>query len=284
MESINFNELFTGLVQMIPYGIIAFLAFLLGDVGLTMREGAGPSGSIRDGNTALGLRRLGLFVAIGIGLSGVYQNGTPNFVQDLQDSAIYALLLVVMMHIALTLNDIVTLPGVPNSQEVRNGNTAVATVEIGSLLATGFIARSAIAGEGGGVLATVVFFALGQVVLVLAVRLYELVRNRLSLVKEVEGGNVAAGLVLAAKFASYGLIISTAVGGSFVGWEAGLVSFAITAAIGLVFLLLVDWVIDIALVRSDTLGSLVTKRNVASGLVFLGGKIGMAWVISTLVL
>lgn len=284
MEHINFSELFNGLVMMIPYGFIALAAFLLSGFGLALREGPNVNESIRAGNAALGLRRLGLFVAIGIGMSGVYQNGTPNFVQDLQDSVIYALLLVVMMHIALSLNDIVTLPGVRNSQEVMNGNSAVAVAEIGSLLATGFIARGAIAGEGGGVLATVAFFALGQAVLVLAVRLYELVRGRLALVKEVEGGNVAAALVVAAKFVSYGLIISAAVSGSFTGWQEGLVSFAITATIGLIFLLLVDWIVDFAIVRSDTLGSLVTKRNVASGLVFAGAKIGMAWVISTLVL
>ncbi len=284
MEQFNLAETFNGLVLLAPYGAIALIALLLAELVLTLREGSGPSGKIAGGNAALGLRRFGLFVAMGIGLSGVYATGTPNFVADLTDSALYAVLLVAMLHISLFINDLVVLPSVRNSLEVRNGNVAVATVEVGGLIATGLIAKAAIAGEGGGIPATIVFFALGQLALVLAVRCYELVRKQCKIVSEVESGNNAAGLALAAKFLAYGLVIATAVGGNFTGWEHGVVSFAVTAIVGLVFLLVVDLFVDWFLMRSDNFKSMIATKNLASAFVFAGGKVGMAYVVSTLVL
>lgn len=283
------SETLTGLLLMIPYGIIGLLALVAAAWWLNAREGQAATGKnsgqqIKDGNTALGLRRLGMFIAIGIGLSGVYASGSAHLANDLVDSVLYALLLVVMVGIALNLNDMVVLPGVKNSVSVIGGNTAVAMAEVGSMIATGFIAKSAIAGEGGGVGATLVFFVLGQIALLLSVRCYAAFHHRCKIVSQVEEGNLAAGIVLAAKFVAYGLVVSTALAGTFNGWIHGIVSFVLAAAAGVVFLLASDRLVDWVLLRWHTVQELIDTKNTGSALVFAGGQIGMAWVVSTLLL
>lgn len=284
MNANTLTETFMGLLLMVPYGIIGILAFLVADWLLGMRESYHSGELIKGGNVAVGLRRFGLFVAIGIGMSGVYASGGSDLMADLKDSLLYASLLVLMVHFALFLNDVVVLPGVPNSKEVGDGNTAVAAAEVGSMIATGLIAKSAIAGEGGGLLVTLVFFVLGQVALLLAVRCYAAFHHPCRIVHHVESRNLAAGIVLGAKFMAYGLVVSTALVGSFAGWIDGITSFAITAAVGIVFLLAVDFIVDWLLVRWHTLRQLIDGGNVGSALVFAGGKVGMAYIISTLVL
>lgn len=274
----------TGLALMIPYAGIGLLTFVLADWWLGVREKVAVGAKIKEGNVALGLRRLGLFIAIGIGLSGVYTSESPNLINDLRDSALYALALVVMMHVALKLNDIVVLPGVPNSMEVNRGNTAVAATEVGSMIATGFIAKAAVSGEDGGFLIALAFFVLGQLALALSVRCYAFFRRKCRIINQVEGGNTAAGIVLGTKFFAYGLVLSTAIAGPFTTWADSLGSFALTAIGGLVFLLVVDWLVDLILVRWYTLQELIDQNSTGSALVFAGGKIGMAYVISTLLL
>lgn len=276
------DALLHGLLLMIPYALIGLAAFVAAAWWLRVRESEDPGPRIMQRNAALGIRRAGMFVAIGIGLSGVYAGGAHSVIEDLRDSVIYAALLVCMIAGTLTINDRIVLPHVQNHAEVRDGNLAVATVEVGSMIATSFIARASIMGEGGGVMATLVFFALGQVALLLSVRCYAAFRRQCDIVRSAERGNVAAGIVLAAKFVAYGLVLSTAIAGPSEGWVVDAGQFAITAAAGIVFLLATDKLIDWLLVRWHTVPELVADDNAGSALVFAGGKVGMAAVISTL--
>jgi uncharacterized membrane protein YjfL (UPF0719 family) len=271
------------LVLMIPYGIIGLLAFLVADYVLAIRERGLAGGKIKSGNTALAIRRFGLLVAIGVGMAGVYEHGLATFVADITQCAIYTALLVVMLHIALVVNDAIVLPGVPNSKAIVDGNNAVALAEVGSLMATGYIAHSVMSGENGDILSTIVFFALGQAVLALSVFVYEKMPGRSRLVKETESGNTAAGILLGAKLWAFGLIIGTAVGGDFIGWQEGLTAFGLTALVGFAFLLIVDWLVDLVILRWDTFKSVIDTKNPASALVFAGGKVGMAYLVTSLI-
>lgn len=277
---------FWNLANMVPYAVIAIGAFLLGELILYMREGPvrGGNKSIKDGNLALAFRRFGLFLAIGLGMAGIYTHPQPDLWQGVIENSIYALVLVGMMHVALIVNDAIVLPGVANSAEVRGGNTAVAVAEVGSLLATGVIANAVMSGEDGDIVTALVFFGLGQVVLALAVRVYQLIRSKSAIVAEVERDNLAAGILLGAKLWAYGLIIATAVGGDFLGWQQGLIAFALTAVLGFIFLLIVDWVVDLVIVRWDNFGGMIRSNAVASALVMAGSKVGLAYIASMLLL
>ncbi len=247
-------------------------------------------------NIAANLRHAGVMIAIGVGMSGIFSGGNHNFFGDLTNSVGYTALLFVFVIVALKVNDWLVLPGVDNTQAVSEGNLSVAMVEVGGLIATGLIARAAFAGENGGYFASMAFFALGQLAMVLLVEVYEfLIKKRLlrttvpegeekpkSIVKEVEAGNVAAGIILGGKLWAYGLVMATAAGGNFTSWTDGLTSFAVTAAAGMGFLYIAEWAIDKYVASWKTVEATITSKDHSSALMFAATKVAMAYVISTL--
>ena len=284
------KTVFLGILMMIPYLILGFVAiyvvYLLQsfkDRFVQDDEDAFELVEPDPSNTASGIRMAGLFFAIGIGLSGVFAGGSHGFLEDLKLSVIYGILLVIATQVALWVNDAAILPSVDNSDEVGKGNVAVALVEFGGMMATGLIGRGAVMGEHGGWTTFVVFFVLGQAALVALVFAYEKLKlKRFSLVREVDRGNVAAGILLGGKLWAYGLILAAAVAGNFTGWGHDLVAFATTALAGFVFLYVADWAVDRYIVTDFTAQEIVEGRHIRPALVLSGGKIAMAFVISTI--
>ena len=274
---------FAGLALMIPYLAVGLAALWLSGRGLAL---AGMSVADQSAsNLASGIRYAGVFLAIGIGLSGVFAGSSRGFLIDFPISLGYGAGLVVFTLVALKINDWFVLRGVDNSAEVTRGNIAVATVEFGGMIATGLVARGAVMGESGGWESALVFFALGQVAMVLLVLVYERIQaSEYSLVNEVERGNVAAGVLLGGKLWAYGLIMSAAVDGGFKGWATDLTEFAVAAAAGMVFLYAAEWLVDRFIVLSHSAKESVLQGHVQSAIVLAAGKIGMAYVISTVAL
>lgn len=270
----------TGLATMVPYMAMGFLAIWFADRAnshLMM-----TTGDVAGGNVAAGVRVSGLFIALGIGLSGVFAGNSRGFLAELAASAGYGVGLIAAMVIALKINDWMILPTVSNSLEIKKGNVAVAAVEFGGMIATGLIAKGAVMGESGGWQTSVVFFVLGQGAMVLLVFVYErLKRQYYSLVEETGRGNAAAGILLGGELWAYGLIMSAAVSGNFAGWEHDIIAFAITAVSGMVFLYVAEWMVDEWIVTQYTAKEIVDGRHVQPALVLAAGKIGMAYVIST---
>ena len=278
------STLLPKLVLLLPYLAVAVLTLFVSDFLLTTRERSNLSKQILTGNNAVGLRRLGLYLGTLIGFSGILAGeSSGNLTTDLTNTGLYAVLLIAMMQVALWVNDAVILPNVPNSAAVRDGNLAVAATEVGSMVATGFIAHAAIGGANGGYLPVIAFFALGQLALVLMTLSFSLIHRKCDLVREVENGNLAAGVIMGSKFWAYGLVIAIAAGGAFTNWSADLTAFAVTSLAGLAFLYIASWLVDFLLIRWHTLEQIVSQKSTASALVFAGGQVGMAYAVSALV-
>ncbi|HYD93056.1 MAG TPA: DUF350 domain-containing protein [Candidatus Paceibacterota bacterium] len=280
----NLASLGSLLVALGPFLLIAIAALLVSDGLLSLRERASLKNEVLKGNNAIGLRRLGLFLGLMIGFSGVITGeGTGQLSIDLVNTAIYAAVLVALLQVAFWVNDVLILPKVANSAAVLQGNAAVATTELGSMVATGLIAKAAIEGGNGGVLPVLVFFALGQIALVVMTKLFSAIHAKTRLVSEIESGNQAAAIVVGAKLWAYGLIMATAAGGAFSGWGGDLLAFGLTALLGVIFLFISSWVVDFLLIRWHTLHEIVTAKSTPSALVFAGGQIGLAYAIATLI-
>ncbi|KND51140.1 MAG: hypothetical protein ABA06_02385 [Parcubacteria bacterium C7867-001] len=272
------------LLLLLPYLGVAVLTLVISDFLLRIRERSTSSAEFLAGNNAIGLRRGGFLLGTLIGFSGILVGeSSGNLTADLIVTAEYAGLLIVMMQIALLVNDALVLPNVANSSAVKGGNSAVAATEVGSMVATGLIAHAAIGGANGGMLPVIAFFALGQLALVFMAWSFSLVHGKAALVKEVEAGNLSAGVIMGAKFWAFGLIIAMAAGGQFTGWAEDLTAFGITAAAGLLFLYIAGWLVDFLIVRWQTLEQMVSTKNVASALAYGGGQVGMAYAVSVLV-
>jgi len=235
-------------------------------------------------NLAIALRRGGLYLGVAIGMLGALSGGDVGFARDVLEMLIEGAAMVVFLFVAQWLTDALIVPGIKNAEALRDGNLAVGFVELGVSVATGLIAYGSFAGEGGGLLSAVVFFALGQVALIVLVLLYERMTPYHVLV-EVRGGNAAAGLMLGGILLAFGLILNASLAGNFQGWTEDLLGFAISASTGILLLLLLQWPIDrLFLPDTDLRNEIETNPNPAAVAVAVAVKIALALVIGAVLL
>lgn len=101
-----------------------------------------------------------------------------------------------------------------NASAIRDGNTAVAVVELGAYAASGLLVRAATSGSDGsehdewvGLLSTLIWFATGQVVMVGATLVVQCVTHYDDQ-KLIFDGNVAAGIKFCGTLLSVGILVS----------------------------------------------------------------------------
>jgi len=139
---------------------------------------------VENSHMSAGIRRSGLLLGVALAISAALTGGYHGLLIDMKEIAIYGLLAVVMMLITLKLNDKVLFPKRNNDKAIANDNQAVAWAEFGSLVSTGIIAFAAFAGEGT-VVSAMVFFALGQIALILVTVIYEAFNHKFSFNNEI---------------------------------------------------------------------------------------------------
>jgi len=235
-------------------------------------------------NLALGLRRAGLYLGLAIGLLGALAGGSEDFASDVIEMLTEGVAIVVFLFVAQVLTDRLVIHGISNRQALRDGNVAVAVAELGVYIATGLIAYGSFAGEGGGILAGLVFFAVGQLALLALATIYERV-TPWSVIECIRDGNAAAGLMLAGMLVAFGFILHASLLGPFTGWVEDLLAFALSAGMGIVLLLLLQWPIDRLFLPGTSLRQEIeTDRNAAAVSVAAAVKLALALVISAVLI
>lgn len=281
------EPLLTGFAQGIAFAAVAFawmwLAKLVSDARI--RSVFDPNQEIEEAqNLAVAARRAGLYVGIAIGMLGALAGGGGEFLTDLLELVLEGAAVVAFLFVAQYLTDVVVIHGIRNNEALRDGNVAVGVVELGISIATGLIAYGSFAGEGGGLGSAVVFFALGQVALLVLAVVYERI-TPYRVVEEVRDGNVAAGLMLSGMLVAFGFILNASLMGPFVGWTEDVLAFATSAGMGVVLLMLLQWPIDRLFLPGTTLRKEIEEtRNPAAIAVTVAVKIALALVISAVLL
>lgn len=270
----------------VPYFLLTF-ALMYGSYKLlSLRSSKVYNGTeqLLQGNLAVALRRTGFLLGVGISVLTLISGPSSGILgQDLVNTASFGLVAIGMQWTALWVNDTFILPGIRNCEEIGKGNLAVAFVEAGGMIGTGLVAAACMKGEGTTISA-IYFFALGQVVMVLSVLVYELIRSQHRLVASVGRGNRAAGVLLGSKLVSYGFILSGAVAGGFTGWLYDTTAFAIAAISGMAFLYIAELAADKVVFPQKSIKSMIDEDNVAAMMVIASIKIAMAMAIGQLVL
>ena len=156
-------------------------------------------------------------------------------------------------------------------------------VECGSYLATGLILFGVFSGAGEGYEAYVsatVFFALGQIALIIMIRIYQVI-TPFDVYEEIKKGNTAAGLAVGGMLTSLGIILQTTVSGVFSTWSEALADFGLYTAFGIVLLIALRWIVDMVFLPKKKLSDVIQKdQNVAGVAVAQGALIGLTVVIS----
>jgi uncharacterized membrane protein YjfL (UPF0719 family) len=231
------------------YIVAAFLIFMVGKLAYDFhhrRVNLNTELLDRD-NLALALALSGYFLGLTLAVGGALAGSASSLAKGLLGTLVYGLIAIVLLNVSSRLNDRFLLSRANLEKEIiTDRNCGVGLIVAANHVAVGLILYGVISGEGGGLAALLVFWALGQATLILAAKVYDLI-TPFHLSEVIEQGNVAVGAALAGMLLALGNIIRFAVQGTFVSWSQSLASFATVALLGLVLLPLVrlatDWLI-----------------------------------------
>ena len=167
-------------------------------------------------NFAFGISLAGATLGIAIMLTGVAQGEySATLIEELSVLVVYAVLGLILMGLTRLIFDKVSIPAFSVGDEIRGGNTAIAIVELGNVLATAVMVRAVMQWSDGSLAAAVLAVICGWVVsqvILTATTYYRvlLFRSRNAgkrFADEVKAGNIA----LALRFAGFQLGVALAV-------------------------------------------------------------------------
>lgn len=195
-------------------------------------------------NPAVALAVAGYYFGMVIAIGGTLVGPTNGIVDDVIDLCIYGLLSIVLLNLSWFLCDKLLLTQFKISDElIRDQNQGTGVVSCSVSIASGLIIFGAVSGEGGSIWTAIGFWALGQLILILAVKIYNLI-TPFNIHDEIEKDNVAAGISLAGVIVAMGIIVGLAAEGDFISWSEELPDFIIYSVVGLILLPLIRFLTD----------------------------------------
>jgi len=234
--------LITGLV----YLASVLVLFMLGKV---LYDKLHPSFVLHDelferDNFALSLAMVGYYLGLVLALGGVLAGDSVSLGSDLFDIFYFGLLALVLLNVSGWINDKIIFSRFDMTQElIRDRNAGSGAIEAGSGIASGLIIAGALSAEKVDLVTAIVFWALGQLALLLAIRVYDWITS-FDLHTEIERDNVAVGVATAGVLISVGNIVRLSLSGELGTWQEDLSSFASYLCVGLVMLPVMRWVTD----------------------------------------
>lgn len=218
-------------------------------------------------NVALALSLSGYIAATMIIIIAALLGPTAGLQKDIIYVGGYSLLGVALLNLARVINDKLTLYKFCNVKEIiEDRNAGTGAVQCGAYIASGLIVAGAIHGEGGGIITALVFFFLGQAILILFTFLYNVI-TPFDIHDEIENDNVAAGVAFGGTLVALGVILMNGSKGDFISWEHNLSKFALSAIAAFIVLPMARYFIDkMVLSGSDLNHEIAKDRNLGAGL------------------
>lgn len=273
--------------DLIATGIYLISAFVLFWLGKLVKDLTTTSYSVREelvekDNVALGVAMAGYYFGLVMAIGGTLSGPSQGLENDLIDIGIYGLLAIILLNLSRLVNDGLILHGFKIRDElIDDQNAGTGAVIAASYIATGLVIFGAVSGEIGGIVTTVIFWALGQVALVLAGLVYEWI-TPYSIHDEIEKDNVAAGVAFAGALVGIGIIVFHASAGNFISWEVNLQDFAIEVVAGLILLPIVRFIADVILLPGQKLTDEIANQehpNLGAGFIEATSYVGASFLI-----
>ncbi len=262
-----------------------FIFFFIGKVinNLLHREYNLNFELVEKDNAALALAVVGYYFGLVLAIGGTIVGPSVGLVEDLYDLVIYGILSIILLNVSWFLCDKLILYKFRVSEElIRDHNQGTGVVSAGISVASGFIIYGAVSGEGGSIWTVLAFWALGQVLLILAGLVYELI-TPYNIHEEIKKDNVAAGVSFAGALVSIGVIIGLAGEGDFTAWSVDLPVYIGFAVLGLILLPIIRLLTDKVLLPTVKLSNEISaqeKPNVGAAYIEAFSYIAAAFIIS----
>ncbi len=225
---------------------------------------------VDDNNGPIALQRAAQYAALLLGMGGslIMAPARP-LLETLGSFALDGVIVAAALMASTFVTDWYLLRHVPNADEMRGGNWAVAFVEAGAYLALGIILNGAFAGRGGGALSGLQFFAIGQLTLIGTYLLYRIV-NACSIEEEIRTNNLALAIEVGGFMLAVGIVQWFAIAGPFTGFIQDMNSYAEALVPGLLALALVMVLVDLVLLPRVTLRGNTHHGKIGPSLIIAG--------------
>lgn len=229
---------------------------------------------VRD-NFAFALTVVGYYTGLIIAFGGALSGEPIDLVTDAVNHSIYGLMAVVLLNISRLLTDRFILFRFHVEHEIivdRNAGTGV--VEFANYIASGCIIYGALSGEVmnwfpqfvfGQLLSAVgsvlIFWALGQLVLIIATRVYyKMLPYHVH--DLIESDNVAAGISFAGVLIAIGILVGHGISGDFYSWSEHLTQLAVEGIAGIILLPVIRFITDKVLVPGESLSAEIANQEI----------------------
>ena len=230
---------------------------------------------VRD-NAAAGIRYALYIIAVVFALLGIFDRSQGD--SGLRDFFSHAVLAALLIHLSRYLNDWLILYDFSNNREViEEKNNAVAIVEGGTYIASAYIIGAAFYDWESGLWLAVIWFLIGQFLMVLLGLLYRAFARDSA--KALDDHNLAVGVSLGSFLLSGGIACAAAISGPSRGWQQDILVVTIYLALWLALIAITHFLTELLTFRSARLSDEVMRqRNVAAALfkavIFLAVTLG----------
>ena len=218
---------FQDFLSRMPYFGFLFLMLLLGVLlfkkTLRYKRSDGQPFTFDDeltsrDNPAFGLYFAGYLVGLAIALAGTLSGLGDDILENLTNMGIASILAIVLMRLSTFVNDRFVLPKFDDKKEIiEDRNAGTSFVYVGSFLATGLMINGVLTGESESLMLMVrdivVYWVVGQAILVLGGRVFQLI-SHYDVQAVIEKDNVAAGICFGFFLAAEGAVVRMALAGA----------------------------------------------------------------------
>jgi len=234
-------------------------------------------------NAAFALVLCGYYLGLTFSIGGVIAGPSAGMESDLIDILVYGPLAILLLNLSALINDRFILSEFDIRKEIlQDQNCGTGVVEFAVFVATGLNIFGALYGQGGSVFTAIAFWALGQTVLVLVGKYYNLI-TQYNIHDQIEKDNVAVGIGFAGALVGIGNLLRAASAEHFISWEANLITFGLYMVVGLILLPVARVLTDRILLPGRSLADeLVNQVKPNQGAAFLEASsyIGASFLIT----
>ncbi|GAB6144117.1 DUF350 domain-containing protein [Desulfocicer niacini] len=269
-----------GLILGILYFIIFFILFYIGKLcyNLLHRDFNLNIELVENDNPAVALAVTGYYAGLVIALGGAIVGPSHGLVKDLIDLTLYGLLSILLLNLSTYLCDWVILYRFKIKDELlRDRNQGTGAVLFGTSMASGFVIYGAVSGVGGGMDTAVVFWAMGQLLLLAVSKVYNFILP-FDIHTEIEKDNVAAGVAFSGTLIAMGVVLGLAAEGDFISWTDNITTFIAYAITGLVSLPFIRTLTDALLLPGVKLSDEIIGLRNDKSIETRGPNVGAAYL------
>jgi len=250
---------------------------------LFRRSYAIQSELVEKDNAAFALVLCGYYLGLTFSIGGVIAGPSTGLENDLIDMLVYGPLAIILLNLSALINDRFILSEFNIKKEIlQDQNCGTGVVEFAIFIATGLNIFGALYGLGGSIVTAIVFWFIGQTVLILASKYYNLI-TQYNIHEQIENDNVAVGIGFAGALIAIGNLLRAASAENFISWQDNLTTFIIFIGIGIILLPVIRTLTDRILLPGRSLSDeLVNQVKPNQGAAFLEASsyIGSSFLIT----